>query len=54
MLTPLSGTNLCVSHRHGPPELGADAADVFESLASSAGYDDLKAAGAFGDSSNDG
>ena len=49
MLTPLTGTDIDVSHRYDPPELGENTAAVFESLGLEDRYDDLAAAGAFRD-----
>jgi len=51
MLTPLAGTDIGVSHRRDPPNLGENTAAVFESVGLSDRYAELEANGAFGDES---
>ncbi|WP_254525860.1 CaiB/BaiF CoA transferase family protein [Natrinema caseinilyticum] len=53
MLTPLTGTDIDVSHRRDPPSLGENTAAVFESFGLGDRYADLEADGAFGDASKD-
>ncbi|PGF17752.1 acyl-CoA transferase [Natrinema sp. CBA1119] len=51
MLTPLAGTDIGVSHRRDPPNLGENTAAIFESVGLSDRYAELEANGAFGDES---
>lgn len=53
MLTPLMGSEMEVSQRYHPPDLGENTADVFESMGMADRYEELSDAGAFSENQSE-